>query len=441
MVDGNAGLFILLQFCSRFANSFLTSAARYEILELGGAAKFAGAQILSTLSRTFASQAAGIITDSYPLKVLYVGVEAANVVLGIMLMLPGIGHTGAMLMAVNTCLGLAFAFSQPVTKSMPPMVASKDDLKIVNSWDMTCDKIGRYLAPIVYAVVSSKAGFTTAVFCSTIFYGILTLCRMRVKVSQEQDTKKNDDARKKKDGVFKQIWNGLRSLNSDRVLCLLILNTLLTNLLIYPLQSVAFPVLFKGLPENAAQTSLAGDMLAIIMRAFGIRKAKAWMNYNALVGLGGVFGPLLAGGVTYIFPKAGVIVGMVGQLIVTALLACVVYMSQSLDAGMLVFVFFILWVLMVTVNQIVTADFNSLSQQRLAREERGRYVANIITIFTMGNAMGTGLFGWVLSLEFGAVGGSAACLCVGIALKCLILVNLQRYDLSQEWVDKYKKGG
>jgi len=305
---------------------------------------------------------------------------------------------------------------------------------------MTCDKIGRYLAPMVYAVVSSKAGFTTAVFCSTILYAILTLSRTFIKISQEQDTKKSD-VKKKKDGVLKQVWDGLKSLNSDRVLCLLILNTLLTNLLIYPLQSVAFPVLFKGLPENPEQTSLAGDMLAAIMRMFGIRKAKAWMNYNALVGLGGVFGPLLAGGVTYLFPKAGVIAGMLGQLVITALLACVVYMSKSLDAGMLVFAFFVLWVLMVTVNQIVTADFNSLSQQRLAREERGRYIANIITIFTMGNAMGTGLFGWVLSLEFGAVGGSAACLCVGIALKCMILVKLQRCDLSQEWVDKYKKGG
>ena len=104
---------------------------------------------------------------------------------------------------ITSGLGLLFAFSQPVTKSMPPAVTPSHedsphalcascrgaslskDLAVINGWDLTCDKatvlscdirrlsqktcafqVGRYLAPFAYAVVSSSYGFSFAVLLS-----------------------------------------------------------------------------------------------------------------------------------------------------------------------------------------------------------------------------------------------------------------------------------
>jgi len=86
---------------------------------------------------------------------------------------------------VNIALGLVFPFSQPVTKAMPPAIISvSGDLAKLNAWDLTCDKVGRYLAPIAYAVVSAKFGFRTALFLSIAFYALLTVLRMCVHINE-----------------------------------------------------------------------------------------------------------------------------------------------------------------------------------------------------------------------------------------------------------------
>ena len=46
-------------------------------------------------------------------------------------------------------------------------------------------------------------------------------------------------------------------------------------------------------------------------------------------------------------------------------------------------------VVTIAFNNIVTTYFNSISQERLQRNERGRFIANIMTIFTLGSSWGT----------------------------------------------------
>ena len=164
--------------------SDLAQAARYELLETAGVFEFAGAQVATNMARMLVSQVAGLLTDNLPLKRMYVVSEAMNLLLALLMLAFGREHKG-MLFFLNVGLGLLFAFSQPVTKSMPPAVARKQELALINSWDLTCDKIGRYLAPFAYALVSSSLGFRSAVLLSCGLYGLLAVCRMLVKVSPE----------------------------------------------------------------------------------------------------------------------------------------------------------------------------------------------------------------------------------------------------------------
>jgi len=443
MVAGNAMLFVVLQFASRFLNSFLVTAARYELLEVGSVQNFANAQVATSIGRMFLSQVAGLLTDSIPLKRLYVGVEGCNVIVAALLLAP-VGSAPTRLFAVNVGLGLVFAFSQPVTKSMPPAVAQADDLAIVNSWDLTCDKVARYLAPIVYTVVSSLLSFRSAVCLAIVLYMVATLLRAMVTVgerpvpsSKDQDLKKSSPL-SRITGVFRKLWDGVLSLRSDRTLGLLILNTMVTNIFIYPLSSVLFPVIFKNVPQESTEVqSFFSKMLARLMEALSIKKSKAWQNYTALVSFGGVFGPMLSSVITYhleaYFKKTptlrtwmGVNTGIAGQMFAGLLLALVLSCCTTMDTGLLVLALFVCWVITLAVNNVYTTYFNSFQQQQLSRDIRGRFIANIMTLFTLGNSIGTMLFGRVLdgSDAQQAARGAMALLMAGLGLKVALLVAL-----------------
>ncbi|CAJ1451865.1 unnamed protein product [Effrenium voratum] len=439
MLDRNALLFIGLQFGSRFANSFLVTAARYELLEAGGIMQFAGAQVATNVARMIVSQIAGLLTDNFALKRMYVASEACNLVLALAML--GCGHRhGGMLFVLNVGLGLLFAFSQPVTKSMPPAVAAREDLAVINGWDLTCDKVGRYLAPFAYAVVSSSHGFNFAVVLSCFMYAILAILRTLVQVTEptaRKSSKGRATVRQKLGGLLQQILDGIMSLRRDAVLRLLILNTLATNVFLYPLNSVHFPVLFKQVAERverpAAELTAVDHLLNGVMLALDIKKKDMWRNYSALVSLGGVAGPFLSNALIYMLEShsstrlvcrlwVGVNFGIVGQIVTMALLAVIVSFSDVLGAGWLVFNLVSAWIVTISVNNIVTTYFNSISQERLQHNERGRFIANIMTIFTLGSSGGTLLFGWVLSAT-GGVSGSVNLLICGLAVKIALLVR------------------
>ncbi|CAK9006701.1 Phosphoglycerate kinase [Durusdinium trenchii] len=466
MLDRNALLFIGLQFGSRFANSFLVTAARYELLEAGGIFQFAGAQVATNVARMLVSQVAGLLTDNFALKRMYVASEALNLVLAVAMLACG-QHHSRMLFALNIGLGLLFAFSQPVTKSMPPAVAAaREDLAIINGWDLTCDKIGRYLAPFAYAVVSSSHGFNFAVLLSCLMYALMSVLRMMVTVlepASRRETKNGASqptVAQKLGGLLQQVVDGVTSLRRDKVLQLLIINTLVTNVFLYPLNSVHFPVLFKQVAErekSELDRTVVDDLLHQVMLALDIKRKDMWRNYNALVSLGGVAGPFLSNAMIYMLESystnhkvcqlwVGVNFGIVGQISTMALLAGMVLLSSSFGSGSLVFNLasalkhlvspqldgFLVaskvgaWIVTISVNNIVTTYFNSISQERLQQKERGRFIANIMTIFNLGSICGSLLFGWVLSAHENSVTGSVNLLLCGLMIKIILLVLLRR---------------
>lgn len=305
---------------------------------------------------------------------------------------------------------------------------------MVNSWDLTCDKIARYLAPIVYTVMASNWGFQATALCAALAYAVCVCCRMMVIVTEgekKSTTSTDGGVLSRLFGVFNKLLEGIKSLRSDYTLSLLILNTLVTNIFIYPLSSVLFPVLFKQAPEESAdQQSFISAMLASLMASLGIKKKQAWQNYASLVSLGGVFGPFMSSFITLGLERmssdnpaqrtwVGINIGIAGQLFAGLCLVAAVSYSLSLDTGSLVLTLFSCWVLTLAGNNVFTTYFNSFQQQQLSREMRGRFIANIMMVFTLGNSIGTWLFGRALDSSDAAEASrnAGALLIFGLALK------------------------
>lgn len=411
-LTSNAIIFIAAQFGSRFANSFLTTLVRYELLERGGVAKFASAQVANQVARVLMQQVAGILTARYPLKRLYVLGEALNLLL-VLALIPALYGATSALMAVNVGLGLTQAFTAPVAKSMPPAVVSPEDLAIVNSWDLTGDKIGRNLAPLAFTVVSSVFGFQAAIGISMLLILALVLLKQLLQVADrpaKSSSSSETSAVAKILGLFKQVRDGILSLKEDRTIGLMILNTICTNMLLYPLGTLVFPVIFKAIPDGAIEKegSMVSALILWLQGVIGISKKKAWMNYAAVVSLGGVIGPFISNAMVYMIQGVaakqpthvnwiGLNCGIVGQLVTLLPLMAVIYMLQVFSAGMRVFLLFVVWGAMTAANNVTTIYFNAHTQQRLGREKRGSFIANILTLFTLANTLGSSVYGWVLA--------------------------------------------
>mmetsp|Transcript_18118 Transcript_18118/g.56796 ORF Transcript_18118/g.56796 Transcript_18118/m.56796 type:complete len:462 (+) Transcript_18118:95-1480(+) len=416
MLRRNGLLFIVAQFGSRFANSFLTTAVRFELLEAGGVSKFASAQVANQVARVFMSQVSGLLTDNFPLKRLYVAGEAVNLLLVVGLLLSSLGLTTG-LIAVNVGLGLTQAFMQPVAKSMPPAVVSKEDLAVVNSWDLTGDKVAKNLAPMAFAFASSTAGFRSAIMFCALLYSALVAMKQLLSITERParangsgSAAEGRSAMRRILSVFRQVWEGLLTLGYDRTIGLLILNTLCTNVLVYPLSSIVFPVIFKEIPEGAieGEGSVISRMILAMQGAMGIQKKKAWMNYAAIVSLGGVIGPFISSAAVYRIKALsssrpeqinwiGLNCGIGGQILTLLPLLAVLHCVRDFTAGMRVFLMFLVMAPQTAANNITTIYFNSHTQQRLSSTERGRFLANILMLFTMGNSAGTLLYGWALA--------------------------------------------
>jgi hypothetical protein len=212
--------------------------------------------------------------------------------------------------------------------------------------------------------------------------------------------------------VCGQVQKGLLSVVSDRTNGLLIINTIITNLMIYPLSSLVFPVVFKAIPEGAieSESNVFSRLILFVQETLNIQKKQAWKNHAALVSLGGVIGPFLSSAVVFrieSFAKTrpgetnwiGLNCGLIGQSAAMILLVFVLLFLKAFSAGASIFLLFLAWGALSALGNITTIYFNSHTQRHFGRQERGKFVANILTLFTLANTIGSSLYGWVLTAE------------------------------------------
>jgi len=246
----------------------------------------------------------------------------------------------------------------------------------------------------------------------------------------------------------------LLSLKSDRTIGLLIVNTLCTNMLLYPLSNLVFPVIFKAIPEGAIETegSMVSALILWLQGLIGIQKKKAWMNYAAVVSLGGVIGPFMSNAMTYWIQRVtaaqpthanwiGVNCGIIGQLVTLLPLVGVLRMLQLFSAGMRIFLLFAIWGAMTAANNVTTIYFNAHTQQRLGRDKRGSFIANILTLFTLANTLGSTLYGWALASGDAEeqISSSTTILLAAVILRVAVLAALHSSEAGKETMLLKKK--
>lgn len=410
-ITTNAYVFVTAQFLSRFVNTFLQTAVVYELLETGGVGQFAMAQVGNNLARVVLAQVSGVLSDLYNLRVLYIGVELLNAALVVVLLPSALGVWGPpapiWLLSVNVGLGFSQAFGMPVARSMPPAVVSTPSaLVFVNSWDITTDKVAKYMAPLACSVVVSAGGYRGATWAAAVMYACLLACKQCVEVNDVTTSKGSATTAS---GLFRQVRDGIRAVMQDSTMATLVGNTLVTNALIYPLSFVVFPVVFRRLPEVAAATP-AARVLSWAQSVLGIRKDKAWMNHAALVSMGGALGPLASGVVVEAVrlrvtgpaqSYVGVIIGVLGQIVCGMAVMMVMACAQIIDPALVVGALFVGWAGVIASNNVFTIFFNSHSQVALDRSVRGKFIGNLVTLFNLSNSCGTAAFGRALEDDSG----------------------------------------
>ncbi|KAF4663226.1 hypothetical protein FOL47_005851, partial [Perkinsus chesapeaki] len=373
VISPNARRFVFAQFLSRCAHTFITTAVRYETLDLVGPRRYAHSQIWQNLTRTLSAQTAGVITDNAPPKKVYVLTDFFCAIM-VLTIWTSSQNLLQFLAVANIALGVVMAFSGPVGKSLPPLVVrSRSELPMVNSFELTGDKIGRYLTPFAVGFFMMYFGFSMAVYSSVVFYLLVVIVKSSVQVDESSHSKRSDSSRP---GLLTQLIEGVKSLGDPR-LGVLVLNTLITNVFVYPFQTAAVPVILRQMdPVN-------------------------WKSLTSLVSLGGVVGPILSNASAFLFSSdtfAGLVSGLTAQIVTGMLSVFCVLIYPLFPTGTAYAVLLsILWVLVIAANNQFTIFFNSLQQMVLPANQRGKFIANLLAVFTMGNAAGLWVFGQAIS--------------------------------------------
>lgn len=293
------------------------------------------------------------------------------------------------------------------------------------------------------SIVASALGSRNAIVITFLAFAALVALKQLLLVTDQPVKPREDDASKSISrhslGVLRQILDGVLVLKSDRTIGLLILNTLVTNMLIYPCGAIVFPVIFKAIPSGAMEQE-GSTMSIIILRlqsVVGITKGKAWMNYAALVGLGGAIGPIISNVLVYGIKTIatrrpqetnwiGLNCGMIGQLVTLLPLVVVLHFVTSLSAGGSILLMFVTWSAHAAMNNVTTIYFNAHAQHRLGREARGSFIANILTLFTLANSIGSLVYGWALASGSAdaQIATSVRILSVSVAARFILFILL-----------------
>lgn len=247
------------------------------------------------------------------------------------------------------------SFSGPVTKMVPfHLGLAEKELVALNSWEISGQKVAKYLAPVLVGVLLpilpfDRPGIFILLFAAHAFALlaklVLLVCSafggrpstgserssgspgilvekttkdargrespkspresprkkqtpkgQRTKTPQKQAPDKSP--RKNEKTIFPKWIAGsldyaLISMRRDAFAKLLVFNTLLSNFFVYPFSSVLLPVVLRRVANGVEKTS-AEDTAGAATAATAATTNALWIRASALISLGGVVGPLLS---------------------------------------------------------------------------------------------------------------------------------------------------
>jgi MFS family permease len=181
------------------------------ILELSGSPLFLGLYTVSRfLPKFLLSPMAGVAADRMNrLRLLSLSQGAVLFITLALAVLfsSGVGSVWGLL-ALNSLLGVAFAFDQPARRSLLPNLVERRDLLSAVSLNNSAFNIGVIVGPIVATLLFSSVGSVGALYANTVLFALsLVLLLQMEPVADNVDASKDSSIRRHfLDGV-KYMWS------------------------------------------------------------------------------------------------------------------------------------------------------------------------------------------------------------------------------------------
>jgi len=232
------------------------------ILDLSASPLFLGLYAVSRfLPKFLLTPIAGVVADRMNrLRVLSMSQGAVLfVTLAIaVLFTSGIGGIWGLL-ALNSLLGVAFAFDQPARRSLLPNLVERRDLLSAVSLNNSAFSIGVILGPIVATVLFSTVGNVGALYANTILFGLsLILLLQMAPVAQPVDDASRDAS------IRRHFWDGVKYLWSTPLVGGLMLVSLFPGFL-----DRLFVMFLPLLTHNTTPMAESGGDLIPFIRGVG----------------------------------------------------------------------------------------------------------------------------------------------------------------------------
>jgi hypothetical protein len=374
--------------------TLVQSSVRFELLDADKLV-FAKAHFWQSMIRTFLAQVGGLVADSAYRESTFRVMDLSLLVAILSAVSLFSVEPVSLLVVLNLLVAVALPVTMPVLKALTFDVASsKQEIMMMNSWELTIEKIVRYAAPFIAAYLLYYVGFTYLLFIvqlgllfSAVGKTYINLAKA-VKASDKEhvdldELEKNQINRKPaqqtsadrlpRQTLILRLLEGFKLLGRSD-LRIAPIHTILNNTVIFPFFSIAFPILCKQIdPQH-------------------------WKDITSFVNLGGILGPVLSQMflVSNLSPKSesdGLKLAIKAEGYLSVLLLLALIASFQIQSKLFTTAAnFILLALLTASQNLFTVYFSGYSQSKLQKDQRGRFLANLMTLANLAHAGGSMIY-------------------------------------------------
>ena len=401
MAINNLSLFLYAQVLGGFAYNLVYAAIGYHVLAVTGSpGKFAAVLSLGILPKVLQS-VSGFLADQLDKKKLFVLMDIIYSVFAFSLLSFSLlyGYNFVVMAVAMTLLGVIRGLAIPITKSIVPAIATQEELMKANSYEISNDKLARYLSPPIALMILALFGFNVALFLTGVLY--IVAATMKKLLTIDSGLVKGGSIKSLKE-VFIKFKDGFAITFADVGISILLLNAIVTQILFHPFISLVIPVVFQRFKSEDISGILS------ILSFMGSKKMVFWQALTAWVQLGAVPGVVLS--VIFLVrqhkkldTKKGITWGIAGLSTLGLLLASLIGFYSFLDLNIsgLVFanIIFVLLGGIAFFSNLFTVSFASYYQTKIPKESIGRFIGNFMMIFALAAAIGTQLYGYLSNVN------------------------------------------
>lgn len=393
----NLQIFFLSQLFSGFAYElFHSSVAFYVLSSTGSPIKFALIYFSSTISKMIFLQVSGLVVDRFNRKNIFVLIDfMQSIYFGIIFYLIFYSKIDTKYLTLFTFIsGIFKAFTYPSTKAVVPLLAKDKSVVKASSFEISNDKMARTLAPNIALLMFAKGGITISILISSILFLISGGAKSLLKI---------ENIERKKESVNLILFTGIKSLFKSRIIIFAWLNAVVTQFIFNPFLTNVIPNILKATSDANTSKNL-GPIFNFIVYLLGNNREDFYLTLISILGVANTIGVFLSLLWFQVYGKKGdERLGMrisTIMLIISSILSSYLIYYVSTDPILLTLLLFPVNILFYFTINTYTVYFTMFYQSKVPKENMGRFVANLMTIFMGVKSFGHLIYGKILEKGF-----------------------------------------